>query len=63
MKQVEENGEKFIVEMQNAYQTYFKDRALFYSIPPSLSVSRLLRVVNGISSSTMFTQLPCSTST
>ena len=24
------NGEKFIVEMQNAYQTYFKDRALFY---------------------------------
>ena len=26
-----ENGEKFIVEMQNAYQTYFKDRALFYS--------------------------------
>ena len=56
-----ENGEKFIVEMQNAYQTYFKDRALFYS--PSLSVSRLLRVVNGISSSTMFTQLPCSTST
>ena len=24
-----ENGEKFIVEMQNAYQTYFKDRALF----------------------------------
>ena len=33
-----ENGEKFIVEMQNAYQTYFKDRALFYS--PSLSVNR-----------------------
>ena len=26
-----ENGEKFIVEMQNAYQTYFKDRALFYA--------------------------------
>ena len=25
-----ENGEKFIVEMQNAYQAYFKDRALFY---------------------------------
>ena len=24
-----ENGEKFIVEMQNAYQTYFKDRAHF----------------------------------
>ena len=33
------------------------------SIPPSLSVSRLLRVVNGTSSSTMFTQLLCSTST
>ncbi len=26
-----ENGEKFIVELQNAYQTYFKDRAIFYS--------------------------------
>ena len=24
-----ENSEKFIVEMQNAYQTYFKDRALY----------------------------------
>ena len=24
-----ENGEKFIVEMQNAYQAYFKDRSLF----------------------------------
>lgn len=29
-----ENGEKFIVEMQNAYQAYFKDRALFYSTFP-----------------------------
>ena len=29
-----EQGEKFIVEMQNAYQTYFKDRSLFYSIFP-----------------------------
>ena len=29
-----ENSEKFIVEMQNAYQTYFKDRALFYSTFP-----------------------------
>ena len=29
-----ENGEKFIVEMQNAYQTYFKDRSLFYSTFP-----------------------------
>ena len=29
-----EKGEKFIVEMQNAYQTYFKDRSLFYSIFP-----------------------------
>ena len=29
-----ENGEKFIVEMQNAYQTYFKDRALFYTTFP-----------------------------
>ena len=26
-----ENGEKFIVEMQNAYQVCFKDRSLFYS--------------------------------
>ncbi len=30
-----ENGEKFIVEMQNAYQTYFKDRSLFYSTFPN----------------------------
>ena len=29
-----ESGEKFIVEMQNAYQTYFKDRSLFYSTFP-----------------------------
>ena len=29
-----EQGEKFIVEMQNAYQTYFKDRSLFYSTFP-----------------------------
>ena len=29
-----ENGEKFIVEMQNAYQTFFKDRSLFYSTFP-----------------------------
>lgn len=29
-----ENDEKFIVEMQNAYQTYFKDRSLFYSTFP-----------------------------
>jgi predicted transposase/invertase (TIGR01784 family) len=29
-----ENGEKFIVEMQNAYQTYFEDCALFYSTFP-----------------------------
>ena len=29
-----ENGEKFIVEMQNAYQAYFKDRSLFYSTFP-----------------------------
>ena len=28
------NGEKFIVEMQNAYQTYFTDRSLFYSTFP-----------------------------
>ncbi len=26
-----EQGEKFIVEMQNAYQKHFKDRSLFYS--------------------------------
>ena len=29
-----EQGEKFIVEMQNAYQTFFKDRSLFYSTVP-----------------------------
>ncbi len=29
-----ELGEKFIVEMQNAYQTFFKDRSLFYSTFP-----------------------------
>ena len=29
-----ELGEKFIVEMQNAYQTYFKDSSLFYSTFP-----------------------------
>ena len=29
-----ENGEKFIVEMQNAYQKYFKDRSLFFSTFP-----------------------------
>lgn len=29
-----EHGEKFIVEMQNAYQTYFKDRSLFYATFP-----------------------------
>ena len=29
-----EDGEKFIVEMQNAYQTYFKDRSLYYSTFP-----------------------------
>ena len=29
-----EKGEKFIVEMQNAYQTYFKDRSLYYATVP-----------------------------
>ena len=29
-----EQGEKFIVELQNTYQTYFKDRSLFYSTFP-----------------------------
>ena len=29
-----ERGEKFIVEMQNAYQKYFKDPSLFYSTFP-----------------------------
>lgn len=29
-----EQGEKFIVEMQNAYQTFFKDLSLFYSTFP-----------------------------
>ena len=30
----DEKGEKFIVEMQNAYQTYFKDRSLYYATFP-----------------------------
>ena len=29
-----EKGEKFIVEMQNAYQTYFNDRSLYYATFP-----------------------------
>ena len=29
-----EKGEKFIVEMQNAYQKYFKDRSLYYATFP-----------------------------
>ena len=29
-----ENGEKFIVEMQNAFQEFFKDRSLFYTTFP-----------------------------
>ena len=29
-----EKGEKFIVEMQNAYQRYFKDRSLYYATFP-----------------------------
>ncbi len=29
-----ERGERFIVEMQNAFQQYFKDRSLFYSTFP-----------------------------
>lgn len=29
-----EHGEKFIVEMQNAHQTYFKDRSLYYATYP-----------------------------
>lgn len=29
-----ERGERFIVEMQNAYQKYFKDRSIFYSTFP-----------------------------
>lgn len=29
-----EHGDKFIVEMQNAYQTYFKDRSLYYATFP-----------------------------
>lgn len=28
------NGERFIVEMQNAYQTHFKDRTVYYSTYP-----------------------------
>ena len=39
----DENGEKFIVEMQNAYQTYFKDRALFYSTFPIREQAQKIR--------------------
>ena len=38
-----ENGEKFIVEMQNAYQTYFKDCALFYSTFPIREQAQKIR--------------------
>ncbi|MBI1923221.1 PD-(D/E)XK nuclease family transposase [Candidatus Poribacteria bacterium] len=31
---MDENGERFIVEMQNAQQRYFKDRAVYYSMFP-----------------------------
>ena len=55
-----ENGEKFIVEMQNAYQTYL--RTAPSSTQPFLSVNRHLRGVNGISNSIMSIPLPCSTS-
>ena len=56
-----ENGEKFIVEMQNAYQTYFKDRSLFYSI--FQSVNKLPREVTGFQTQLNCILLRCSTST
>ena len=52
-----EHGEKFIVEMQNAYQKYFKDRSLFYSI--FLSVNRLQRGQNGTFNLNMYILLLC----
>ena len=38
-----ENGEKFIVEMQNAYQAHFKDRSLFYSTFPIREQAQKIR--------------------
>ena len=35
--------EEFIVEMQNAHQTYFRDRALFYSCYPIINQAGLAR--------------------
>ena len=35
--------EEFIVEMQNAHQTYFRDRALFYSCYPVINQAGLAR--------------------
>lgn len=35
-----ENGEKFIVEMQNAYQQFFKDRSIYYSTFPIREASK-----------------------
>ena len=42
-----ERGEKFIVEMKNAFQLLFKDRSLFYSTSPY--ASRPSRVRTGTS--------------
>lgn len=36
-----ENGERFIVEMQNAYQKFFKDRSVYYSTFPIREVPPL----------------------
>ena len=36
-------GDKVIVEMQNAHQTYFRDRALFYSCYPVINQAALAR--------------------
>ena len=36
-----ENGDNFIVEMQNAYQQFYKDRSVFYSTFPIQDQARL----------------------
>ena len=55
-----EHGEKFIVEMQNAFQTYFKDRSLYYSTFPIRDRPR--RGLTGTSASNMCMLWHCSTS-
>lgn len=54
-----EQGEKFIVEMQNAYQTFLK--TVLSTTQPSRSVSKPRRVTFGTTSSNTSMWWPCST--